>query len=671
MAFGRKKKDAPEKESADDRKSRRKKEREAASAAMTPPEPEDVSGVETERDRRKREKAEAKMARTFANYPFLSDFKPREKYVFHSDYFQVDKRYGTIMSFFHIEGAQDNFDAFWGVNKIATGLDDDISIILFEQVHKMTDNWVADHQNRTEGISEMNSREQGHAGTNTTRKKSDIKRSELDIIAQELLDGGAYLHTHHRVMLTASSLENLDRAVQQLSRLYTERFASLSAAPYVGEQRREMSTLFMRNSRKLGHGFYFTSQEYAGAYSLVTHGLEDDDGEYVGYMVGDVNNSAVIFNVDKYKHHVVVADDAYGFLEDKARVTSLWGSKIGQAALLENHRVAHIVLDGTDLDAVGPKMATLTAKIDMNQGDVNMFEMFGKREDQLSIFPGQMQKLILMAEQAFETNANDRAIIRGSLEEIATRYYVDNKMWYENAQEHLDRLRVVGIPHDEVPKLEMFTAYLDKEYKAMSNMTARDDEKLHALSVLRVTFKNMLSNNGDLFNTITKSNIDNVAASRRVIYDFSKLMMRGEGVAMAQLVNIIAFAVGILEDGDVVVFHGMDRVADSVKAYIGTQLAKLYDHGGRAVFLYNTVESMLADQEFTKFDRADYCIYGNMSATVCEMYQKAMNMKIPGDLARLITTKSEGAAYIRRGFDNVVFHRALSIGGPTRKKKGG
>lgn len=668
MAFGRNKKseDGDETPVKKEKKGRRKKQDETVSDESV----QEESGRESARARRKREKEEAKVARTFTNYPFLRDFKPKEKYVFHSDYFQIDKRFATIMSFFHIEGAQDNFDAFWGVNKIATGLDNDITIVLFDQIHRMPENWVSDHKERADGINQMTENENKHAASRTSKAKASATATDLEQISKELLNGGSYLHVHYRVMLTASTLDKLDKAVSQLEHLYAERFATLSIAPYVGEQRRELSALFAKNDKKEGHGFYFTSQEFAGSYNLVTHGLEDPDGEYVGYMVGDVNNSAVIFNPDNYSHHVVIADESYGHRKDRARTSSIWGSKLSQSALMNNHRVIHVILDGTNLDALGPKFASFTSRIDMNHGDVNMFEMFGRREDQLSIFPRQMQKLILMAEQAFETTDSDRSIIRTSLEEIATRYYIDNRMWYDNAGQNQDRIRIVGIPHKEVPKLEMFVAYLDKEYKSMASMTARDDEKLHALSVLLGTFRNMLSNNGDLFNTITKDNIDSVSASRRVIYDFSQLLQRGTGVAMAQLVNIIGFAVGNLQLGDVVIFHGGEKIAPGVKDYIKMQLATLYDHGGRSVWLYNNVQAMLDDKDFCKFDQANYTIFGNMTNSVCREYQASIGQKIPGDLARLITTKNDCVAYIRRGFDNVVFHRSLSIGDKGNGKGG-
>lgn len=600
--------------------------------------------------------------RSFQAYPHLLAIKPKEKYIFHSDYYQVDTRFACILSFFHAEGAMDNFGPFWGINRIPSGLPDGVVIYSFEQIRRMSEKWIDDHQSNAENVANMNEREQKNAGTNSTFGKASKKSKDLVQIAEELQNGAAYLHVNYRLMVVAPTLEVLDDAIKKIDRLYIDRFATLEAAPYVGEQRAELSTLFAKNDRKVGKGFYFTSTEFAGSYSLVTHGLEDPDGEYVGYMIGDVNNSAVLFNVDNYKHHVIIANENIEKKLNRAYVSDMWGSKISQACMLNNHKVVHIILNGANLDDLGPKFKNLTYCIDMNHGDVNMFEMFGDVKDELSIFPSQMQKLVLMAEQAYETTENDRSIIRGSLEEIATKFYVDQRMWYANAADNRDKLRVTGIPHEQIPKLEMFCSYLDTEYKAMVNSSARDDELLHALSVLRVTFKNMLSNNGDLFNTITSSVIDGAKDGRRVVYDFSELCRRGMGVAMAQLVNVISFAIGNLGYGDTVIIHGAELIDAGVKDYINMQFDRLYHNGGRVCFLYNKIDKMLDDKKFSEFDKADYTIFGNMTDTLVSQYQKSLGQEIPKDLERLITNKSESSCYIRRGFDNVVFRQDLSLG---------
>lgn len=611
---------------------------------------------------RKKEKDKLTKDYTFTGYPHLLAIKPKEKYIFHSDYFEIDNQYACIMSFFHTETARDDFGPFWGINKIPGGLDNDITIVVFEQVRRMTEGWLRQHQNRAETVSKMTTQEQDRAGSMTSRGKATRKEEDLKIIAQELQDGASYLNVQYRLLVKAPTLEKLDNARTAIDRLYIDRFATLNAAPYLGEQRAELSSLFLKNDRKVGKGFYFTSTELAGSHSLVTHGLEDSAGEYVGYMVGDVNNSAVLFDVNRYKHHVVITNENFNDRLGRVYVADMWGSKVSQACMMNNGRVVHVILDDCNLDKLGPKFEKSTYRIDMNSGDVNMFEMFGEVDDELGIFSAQMEKLILMAEQAYETTDNDRAVIRGSLEEIATQFYIDNRMWRENATNNRAKLRVTGIPHKQIPKLEMFVSYLDTEYKKVANNSARDPEKLHALNVLSVTFKNLLSVNGDLFNTITTHRIDGAKLGRRVIYDFSSVMRRGKGIAMAQLVNIIGFAVGNLDRGDTVIIHGSENVDSGVRTYINQQFERLWAKGGRVCYLYNSMDKMLDDVNFNHFDKADYTVFGTMTETTVKRYQDVLGQEIPADLENLITKRNPFTSYIRRDFDNVVFHQDLLLG---------
>ena len=605
----------------------------------------------------------------FSEYPYLVAAKPREKYVFHSDYFEIDGSVASILSFHHMEGATDGYPAFWGIGRIPMGLDNDITTVSFEQIRRMTKGWVDDHESVAESVNTMNTQEANSSkSTKSMKIKNNRKAQDLEIIAKELGDNAAYLQCHFKLLVKAPTLAKLDSAITKIGRRYIDIFSSLEAAPFCGEQRHELSTLFQVNSKKTGHPFYFTSPEFAGDYCLVTHGIEDPSGEYVGKMFGDVNNSAVLFAVDKYKHHVVVANENYNTDENRTPMADYWGSKISQSCLIHNGRVVHIVLDGCKLDEIGPKFKNLTYTIDMNTGDVNMFEMFGEPKNELSIFATQMQKLILMAEQAYETTESDRSIIRGSLEEVATKFYIDNRMWYENAKENTHKLRVVGIPHKEVPKLQMFCSYLDTEYAKALASDVKDDEKCHALGILRSTFKNLLSANGDLFNTTTSKAIDGCRHGRRVIYDFSKLRRRGEGIAMAQLVNIIGFAAGNLGNGDTIIFHGSEKIANRVKEYIVDQLDALYDKGGRAVFLYNNIDRMMTDKSFSHYDKADYTIIGSMTPIQVEAYQNNLGQNIPGDLASLVTIKNNNLCYLRRDYTNVVFEQDLLLGIPRNSK---
>lgn len=598
---------------------------------------------------------------SISEFPFLMAIKPKESYVFRSNDYQADGKFYTILSYFHKDGAFDDFGAFWGINLIPAGLDDDIAITCVQTVERMSDDWVKSHQTQAENIATMNSREQSDGTNKTNKVKANKRERDLEIIANELQTGATYMSSSFRLQIQAPSQEKLDEALLAIERLYTDRFSTLYALSYDGEQKSELISFLRPNSYKKGKPFQFTSTELAGQYNMVTRGIEDEYGDYVGKMFGDVNTAAILFDIDNYKHHTVVCSEQYDTLYGRNYVTDLWGSKISQACLMHNHKVAHIIMNGCDLEKLGPKFATITKKLNMNVGDINMFEMFGNFDDELTLFPMQMQKLVLMAEQAYAATDNDRSIIRGSLEEIATQYYIDQRMWHDDAANHRDKLRVTGIPHREVPKLEMFCAYLDTAYKTMVNSSNRDPEKLHALSVLNLTFKNLLSNNGDLFNTTTNNIIDSVNGARRAIYDFSQLRSRGSGIMMAQLLNIISFCTGNLSQGDTLIIHGAELISDSIKEYLGSLFSQLYARGGRVVFLYNDNEKMLDDIAFSAMDKADYTIMGTMTDNGVARYQDVLGQTIPSNLVGLIASKSDSMTFLHRDYNNVIFNRDLVL----------
>ncbi|MFC4048297.1 hypothetical protein ACFOY4_01265 [Actinomadura syzygii] len=607
----------------------------------------------------------------FESYPHLLALKPKERYVFRSDYFEVDGCVGCVLAFFHDEAAHDGFAPFWGIDRIPDGLDEGVTAVVLEQVVRMSEKWIDQNTRTSERLDKLDGQEQEETGTTSSRRRAAKVSSDLETTIGEIQDGAAYLSVHDRLLLKAPDLARLEDSIERVARLYIDRFGTLTAAAYAGEQRQELSGLFKINDKKRGKGFHYTSTEFAGSYSLVTNGLNDRSGEYVGYMVGDVNNSAVLFDADAYEHHVVVADGALSTFLDRAQIADMWCSKLSQACLLSNGSVVHLVLDGADLDSLGPRFDGLTSRVDLNLGEVNMFEMFGEHDDELVVFAAQMHKLTLMFEQLYEsTDGSVASIIRSQLEKTATQFYIDQRMWVRNAKRQRHRLRVVGIPHEQVPRLQMFVSYLDTAHKALLHSPKTDPDQLRAYNMLTGIAKNLLDNNGDLFNNHTAAAVDGVRGAKRVVYDFSELMRRGKGVAMAQLVNIVGFAIGKLDAGDTVIIHGAEYIDDRVKTYIQMQFEQLYRRGGRVVFSYNDVDTMLDDIAFNTFDAADYTIFGSMREGTVAKYQDLLHQRIPPDLARLITRKGENLSYLRRGVSNVVFHLDLALGiNPHREKQ--
>lgn len=609
---------------------------------------------------------------TFEDNPHLLALRPREQYVFFSDYVRIDDdTYVCVLSMFHNNGAIDRFGQFWGLNLLPHNLPKTTKVIRFEQVNRMSDEWVSAHQTRAEKVAEANAGEQGRGGTNTTKRKAGKATVDLQGVAQELLNGATYLHVQYRLQVISPSLKELDAAIDQIRKDYIDAFASLTVEPYQGEQKKEMSTLLRNNDMKIGTGYYYTSTEYAGSYSLVTHGIEDHDGEYVGHMTGDVNNSAVLFDIDYFQKNIVVADANFDEkFATRVRHSNVWGSKIAQAAILNNHKVVHLLLSPVDMNMISPKFESFTNFVNMTGGDLNMFELFGSIEDELVAFPRHLEKIKIMTEQISPPTENERTIIRGSLEKALTQFYVDKRMWVDDAQHHRDRLRIVGIPHSQVPKLEGFVMNLDQEHKALM-ANSMDAELTHAYGILKTIFRSMLTTNGDLFNTITSNVFNTVTQKNRVIYDFSQLLQRGKGIAMAQMINVITYALSGLGDGDVAIIHGCDNIDSiDVKNYLKREFEFLYKRGGRTCLIYDDVSKYLSDLDFNQAIRADYTICSSMSPSDAETYEKSFGIQMPGSLKALVTSPHSSNNYLHRGVDNIVFKPDLYVGVKNDRKGG-
>lgn len=622
----------------------------------------------TKLTRQERKALEAAMGDTLDVYPYLMALKPRERYFFRSDYYYVDNQVACILAYFHDEAARDAFPTFWGINRIPGGLGEGVTSVVLEQISKETDSWVDDHMKTADRLDKLEAQEQADgAATMSTKRKMNKTSAEIEEVVGDLQDGDAYLRVHNRLMLKAPTVEALDLAIERVRRSYIDLFGTLQVEPYHGEQRMELSNLLMSNSKKRGKGFHYSSRQYAGSYSLVTNGLNDPNGEYVGRMIGDVNTSAVLFDVNGYAGHVVCADATLNPYMGNQRVVDMWGSKISQAALLNNHRVVHLVLNGCDLGQLGPSLDDLTARVDMSNGEVNMFEVFGNVEDEVSLFAVHLNKLVLMAQLLYGKMDQNQAIISGKLREILNEFYVDQRMWVDNAKENREKLRLVGIDHLEVPLLQVFVTYLEDAY-AREARRSRDQTLISALNALSLIFRDALAANGDLFNNHTSTSIDSVNNSRRVIYEFSSLLRRGggadsRGVAMAQLVNIVGFAVESLQRGDVVIIHGADAIRDlGVQEYLDVQFDYLRRRGGRVVYLYDSPDAMIEEQDFNKFHRADYTIIGPMSLDTVDAYQVALRENIPPDLQRLVLNQDLFLSYLRRGVSNVVFQTDIPLG---------
>ena len=617
------------------------------------------------RSNKKKEKKKKKKSEGRIRYNDLyKDLTPRTGYAFYSDYFRIDGAYATILTLIYDELSDRNLPTFWGIQLIPNDLGRDIMVRRFTHVARKGESWISNHQIKAEKVSTS---EENQTQDMTRSLQVQKRRDSLLGIADELSQGSSYLDTAVKYFIKAPSLNKLDDAVEKVNRQMKDRFNSIQFHPIIGEQSLELTHLMGKTDSQLGPSMMFTSKEFAGYYDLVTHGIEDEAGEYIGFMTGDVNNSAVLMDLDDYDSHVVLAGNNKAETVSqlrfrKERGVNMIGAKLGMSALMNNKRVVHLVLNGSKVGNIGVDLSDITSTVSMDVGDINFLEIFGQKDEELVLFPAHLQKIILMYKQIAKGNSEIEDIIDGLLKDTLTDFYVDKHMWTRNAQKNRERLRLVGLDHKDVPTLPDLVTYLRQRYHSASKSSSADQDTLRAYNVLVQVFRSMLEDNGDLFDTTTNSAIDKAQNANRVIYDFSSLIRRGRQVMMAQFVNALTYSVMQLEGGDVVILHGADYLTPELKDYVKEQFSLLAERDVRVVYIYHDIETMIDDRRFNQFDLADYTFIGSMSASMIDKYEEGIKQPMPKGLKNLLVNKTPTRYYLRRGLENLVLDVDFRLG---------
>lgn len=617
----------------------------------------------------------------FVRDNMLRDEVPRQGYEFYSDYFKYGKRYGRILTLIPDDQADRELPAFWHVLLIPQSrvLNDPINERaetavhgahgqLFAMLENKSKKWTGDHQSKADTATDMEAnttegaRQERHVST---------RRNDNWIIADDLARGDMYGSTEYKVMITARKLTDLDIATDRYKNQISNSFDGTHFEVYQGQQRDDFHNLLRSADVQIGQHPMATSSEYAGGYGILTRGITDPNGDYIGQMIGDINNTAVLMDLDNYNERVVIGHSAKPAMlhvtsdefDAGTRASTLLGVRLAQSALINNHRVVHMVLNSAKPQNIGANLDDITTVVPLNHGAVNPFELFGKKSEELSVFPAHVEKLRLMIKQI--SPSVDDVDLNEVFTNVIQHYYEDQRMYVPNPEKNRDKLRLVGLPHNQYPKLDKFVAYLNQEMDAAAQVN--NQRLVSRIERVRSAFSRMYRDNSALFNVYTDETVDDASTSPQVVYDFSGLSDVGIGVVMAQFVNVLKYATDTLEDGDVVILHGASELADSVKDYVQNVFTKLTQRGVRLVFLYDSAKSAIDDAEFNEMTFADWIMLGGFNKPTIDAYQKLIHQNLPSGLVKNILDSAGGdygdsVYYLSRGIDNVLFALDMSMG---------
>lgn len=639
------------------------------------------AGLDIRTRRRLRREQRQKDKALFVRDNSLREIVPRNGYIFHSNYFKYGHRYGRILTLVEADQADRAMIPFWKVLLIPQSrvLNDPPSEQspdavfgahgqLFDMLENKPKSWTTNHQATADTRDGM---ESSTAEGASQQHKVSTRRWDNNVIADDVARGDMYGSTEYKVLITAESLHDLDTACFRYKQNISQQFDGIHFEVYEGQQRQDFNNLLRTADVQLGHHPMATSSEYAGGYEILTRGITDPNGDYIGQMVGDVNNTAVLMDLDNYSERVVLGHSAQPTMlhvsskefDVGTRATTLLGVRLAQSALINNHRVVHMVLNEAKPQNIGADLSDITTVVSLNRGAVNPFELFGPISEELNVFPAHTEKLRLMMKQI--SPSVDDVDLNEVFTNIVQAFYKDRRMYVDNPEKNRDRLRLLGLKHSEYPKLDRFIAYLNQ---FMEEATEDNNQNLVSrIERVRSAFNRMYRDNSPLFNVYTDETVDDANKSPQVVYDFSGLADRGEGIAMAQFINVLKYATDTLDERDVLILHGVDQLTDSVKKYVSKVFTQLTHRGIRLVFLYDSAETAIDDASFNKFNYADWTMLGGFNAAVLNSYQELIQEPLPKGLTSSIldyggSDYGDSIYYLSRGIDNVLFALDMNLG---------
>jgi hypothetical protein len=636
----------------------------------------------------------------------------------YSDYFRTTDPfdseqtwvYGAVLSLIPKPFAGESLPRFWGVGVLPPVGGPGTSAVVVHPQMRRSDSWVRSHISNAEqatGLAKREASSQGARASTEHKMATSRMASDIEAAAAQIVEGSSYHAAAWHVVLYAPTLGELDDYVRFTGAYYKERFASLGLHTAPGLVRKRLSRLLDPTGTAMGgkkrkagsevgdamadgaSRLGLTSDELSGSYSLVTGALTDvpDLNESlepdpalivpVGTQVGDYSAGAVLIDFAKMESHSVIG----------SKDNLFWTKLISAVHAADGSHVVHIVLDSAHrrevLDSTLNLGTNVVSQLDLSKTSINLMEIFGPAGTELDAYARHLERFTSQAFWLIGVPKSDAATVRAQLRDKLTQFYVDKKMWYRNAKTNLDRLRLLGLPHGDIPVLHDLLSYFQTAYKALSGTLARDNEALHAVSLLASGVRDVVDTYGDLFDQPTSPEIDLPTNHLADVYDLSTVKERGWQVQAAMLsavlAQVLARAAEPGADPRTVIIHGAHMVTDinsqaieadqpqPVAEWIAGELDRLKTLGGKVVWSFDNPREVLAAANIVDLVGADYTLLAGLSETTLSEYAKIVDADPSPAMVKLSTgANSEHVTALKRGqsvvcFEPMVEKRALFV----------
>lgn len=617
----------------------------------------------------------------------LDRIAPRGNIKFGSVDSLIDGRYATILTFVVRPGSFNRLRPLWGIDTIPKLVSNsklrekDIEAKSMHTIARRPDKWAENKVTEAVDVSKTGYDETTNSSQSIEAMGYQEYYNDTQIIASELKNGASYLDLSIRIILKAHTKEDLAFATQVLEREYASLFnATVKLVPFVGEQDMEYANMLDSARHQLGENYQLTSRELAGSYPFVTRGMNDPCGSYIGQLAQEVNNDPVLLDSSDFKNLAVV--HARGRAEDLSskfrpdvkhtfKATTAWADKFTQDAMIKGNKVVEFVLNQEDPRKVGRDLSDETAYINLTsqKSGINMFEANSTGVDEIAAYNILVSKIKAIVSQFSEQQIEgDQTVMNfedvQNLDEILKEFYVDERMWKRDAKDNRDMIRLLNIPHEQVPKMSMFMIHLREKVEAAE----KHGEAVANLASIKKVYnilKQMDSNYSDLFDRKTTIRRDFVRKASRVIFDFKSLKIRSHTALMGHFINVFTYGEQDLGEDDVIIIHGMDEMTESVNTFLRQRFGELMDRGVKVVLLYSQGDIMLGkekeyQQHNTWFQNADLRITNSMVAKNIKRYEELLHVELPESVKQGLEGSDTFTYFLNRDRESILFNLDLT-----------
>lgn len=583
--------------------------------------------------------------------------QPADSLVFESDRYTIDGRVGAVLTISIQEGSNYKLPRAWGVNVIPSVSDPRVSVSLITSVGVVPEKDVIDKISEATKSARGSLDEAEESGQLTDASAAQQLADDMSDIAVEI-KSGSYMALSLRLNVVADSEDALEQAIREIEIGYRNWFNKISLEQFIGEQQTDYRNLFKAPVNQLGYNYKMTSQELSGMSPFITRGLEDGSGIFVGRLAADVNSGAVMLDTQAFSRLAMVGARGEAVVGNNVirdiTKSSLWGLQYAQDALMRGSKVHHVVLNNTKLLNYGSvDLGPITEVIDASQGKINMMEVFGDKDRELQLFSVQLEKLKLIVKQLDPDLREDDMQLLG---QVLEEFYIDAGTWVPNAKNHVNELRLVGIPSSQVPKFETVEAYFRRagnNARNGSNKATYTTADIASLKRFERMFKELYSKYGDLFSRQTNLDLERIQNAMQAVYEFGDIYVRGENVFLAQVINTLSYLSGNIGRDDVIIIHGAERITESMYKYFKQQIEYYWSVGAKVVMLFDTPTAMLSSELYSD---ADTIMIGPSTKEEMDIFSNKFSSPLPETVrSELSESGVQNEYYFKRGMESALF----------------